>query len=155
MLYPAYYRVCSFIWTFFLCCLQPAPHPSTLADDCCLPRLLSWFPANGAFSIKVAPGGGTRTSILGLSYLASTVPNNFLSTNPCRFQSLSFLLLSRWFIFLLLSTVSLNPNQHLGPFLLDLNCPQQLSILCSPKCSVLAVSISIILLYRWFTFLSN
>ena len=60
------------------------------------------------------------------------------------------LLLSRLFIFLLLSNFSLNPNS-----ILDLNCPKQLSILCSPKCSVLAVSISIILLSRWFTFFSN
>ena len=53
------------------------------------------------------------------------------------------------------SNVSLNPNQHLRPFLLGLNCPQQLSILCSPIYSVLALSLTIILLSRWFTFLSN
>ena len=149
MLYPAYYRVCSVICTF-LCCLQRLPLPSTLADDCCLLRLLSWFPANGAFSIKVAPGGGTRTSILGLSYLTSTVPNNFLSTNPCRFQSLSLLLLSRWFILLLLSTaVHCFPEPKPASWALPtwpLLYPEQLSILCSPKCSTLAVSLSILFL---------
>ena len=124
-----------------------------------LPQLLSWFPANGALLYTVAPGGGTRSSILGLSYLASTVPNNFLSTNPC-FQSLSLLLLSRWFIFLLLSTVSLNPNQHLVPFLLGLSYDMspQLSILCCPVSKTLNTcrfSLPLLLLSLWFTFLSN